>query len=433
MQSRQSLLNSLISRYGREAVAKALQSSKPRFQPLPEYQPHQVPPDLTGKDGWLFLAGRGAGKSAAAVIWLLSQPVKYKRIIAPTFSVARDVLAEGPSGVKTLAPDRIEIYNRSIGEFKMKDGSEIKLLSAERPDKIRGSQSEADLYDELVAWEYDTEAYEMARFGLRLGSVHKFVAATSPAPTKLIRDLVNDRRIAVTRAATRDNQFLPQSFIESIYEKYGNSALGRQELQGELLEDMKGALWTYNIIENTRASTDMLTRIVIGVDPKTSAAGSASETGIIVSGSTAAGHYYVLDDVSNNGSPQDWSEAVVKAYYQYNANLIVAEANQGGSLVEAVLRNIAPNLPIKLVHASKGKYTRAEPISLLYERGLVHHTKLLSELETQMISWVPGNSSPDRLDALVWSLTELSAQEEMPVVYNYQYANNPGAASNKRR
>ena len=419
------LLKYLLQTYGREALADALAPYKAAYKALPALQQHQTPPDLTDKSGWLFLAGRGAGKTFASAHWLLSQNVQYKRIVAATFSAARDIAVEGESGLLNMARDRVETWNRSIGELKMKDGSVIKLFSAESPERLRGSQSAADWYDELASWEYDQEAYDMARFGLRLGNSPQFVISTTPAPTKLVKSLLNDSTIAVTRASTTANSHLPSAFIKSIYEKYGNSVLGRQELEGELIESVAGALWSYDLLERCRIheiDLDLMERIVVAIDPKAAGAGSASETGIIVAAKGKNGQGYILADYSSNGSATEWATAAVSAYERFKADAIIAESNQGGDMITSVLRSISANVPVKLVRATRGKFTRAEPVAALYDRGLIKHVGRFSDLEGQLASWKPGDASPDRLDALVWALTELFLQEETAPAQSFQYS-----------
>jgi predicted phage terminase large subunit-like protein len=416
----------LIQTYGEEATKLVLAELKTgQFAPLPPLQSHQQPPELANQVGWLFMAGRGSGKSWAGAHWLLSAPGKRKRIIAPTFAAARDICIEGESGILSIAPDRIANWNRSLGELTLKDGTFIKIFSAEKPDRLRGSQSEADWYEEISSWSYPAEAFEMARYGLRLGPAPRFVATTTPLPIKLIREMLNDTQIAVTRASTKENQHLSAGFIDTIYKKYGDTLLGRQELEGELIEAVTGALWLFETFEQYRTTDEReYTRIVIGVDPKAGDGGTDAETGIIVTAKDAAGRGYVLADYSTNGSPNEWASAVAAAFEKYSADLIVAERNQGGAMVESVLRGARGNLPIKLVTASRGKFTRAEPVAALYERGQIYHVGVFRDLESQMATWKPGDRSPDRLDALVWAFSELFLQEEEKpnVSYFYDYS-----------
>lgn len=401
---------------------------------LPELQPHQLPPDMTAHDGWLFMAGRGSGKTFSGAHWLLSAPGRRKRIIAPTFAAARDICVEGESGIQSIAPHLVDNWNRSLGELTLKDGTFIKIFSAEKPSRLRGAQSEADWYEEISSWTYPVEAYDMARYGLRLGDSPRFVATTTPLPMKLIRDMLADEKIAVTRSSTKDNKHLSEGFLKSIYRKYGDTLLGRQELEGELIESVTGALWRFEHFERYRAdSLQAYQRVVIGVDPKAGNGGTEAETGIVVAGIDAAGHGYVLADYSTNGSPAEWAAAVKAAYDKYHADLVVAEANQGGAMVEAVLRSASSNLPVKMVRASRGKFTRAEPVAALYERGMIHHTEVFRELESQMATWKPGDTSPDRLDALVWAFTELFLQEEQPVNISYKYDYQSTGRGGRRR
>jgi phage terminase large subunit-like protein len=436
MTSKQNLAAYLVKLYGREAVAKALQAHTFKKPALPALQAHQMPPELDGKDGWLFLAGRGAGKSWAGAHWLLSQPGEYKRIIAPTFDIARSVCLEGDSGLLNVGKDYVKKYNRATGEVWLKDGTYIKIFSAEKPDRLRGSQSYADWMEEISSWSYGEESYAMARYGLRLGTAPKFVATTTPLPIKLIKDLISDEAIAITRAETSSNQHLSDAFVKSIYSKYGDSLLGRQELAGELIEAVTGALWRFEMFETTRlnvADLDQMQRVVVAVDPKASDAGSASETGIVVVAKGKDGRGYVLADYSSTGGPTEWASAVNAGYQRFKADAVIAEKNQGGAMVEAVLRGANAALPIKLVTATRGKLTRAEPVAALYERALISHVGVFRDLESQLATWKPGDRSPDRLDALVWGFTELFLTEDEPdTTYIYNYQEKQRATSRRR-
>ena len=252
----------------------------------------------------------------------------------------------------------------------------------------------------------------MAMFGLRLGTNPQVVATTTPRPTRLIRDLVADPETVVTRGTTHENaRNLAPAFLTAIVKKYEGTRLGRQELNGEILDDNPGALWSRNVIEALRVREHPpLLRIVVGVDPAATSDPKSDETGIVVAGVDAAGHCYVLADASLQGTPLTWATAVKRVYDQYRADRVVAEKNNGGELVEANLRTVDRTLPYRGVWASRGKQTRAEPISSLYEQGKVHHVGTFPLLEDQMCDWAPdsGDPSPDRMDALVWALTELT-------------------------
>lgn len=378
---------------------------------LPPLLLHQTPPDGAWR-GWLFLAGRGAGKTYAGARRTLAAAERCGRlrIIGPTYADARDVCAEGESGIVPMARTLgiLDTYNRSLGEIRLSQGQHIKLFSADEPDRLRGPQSGHDWYDELAAWRYAEATLDMALMGLRLGDNPQYVVTTTPRPTPVVRRLIADPTVVTTRATTFDNTALPDAFKSAILGRYEGTRLGRQELYAEMLDDTPGALWQRTQIDAARVAVlpANLRRIVVGVDPPASSDGA--ECGIVVVGIDQRGDGYVIADCSTQGTPAAWASAVLRAYAQYGADRIIAERNNGGEMVEHTLRSAGGgDAPISTVWASRGKATRAEPISALYEQGRVHHVGALSVLEDQLCSWVPGETSPDRLDALVWALTEL--------------------------
>lgn len=386
--------------------------------------PHQRPPAEPWRY-WLLMAGRGAGKTLAGACWLLDQarPGRRLAILAPTFADGRDVCMEGPTGVIEVARARgmiVEAWNRSMGEARI-GGASIKIFSATEPERLRGPQHHAIWGDEAGAWRYGEQTLDMALMGLRLGSDPRAIFTTTPRPTPLIRRLMDES--VVTRAATYANTHLPAAFREQIVRRYANTRLGRQELDAEILDDTPGALWTRSGIEATRiraAELPGLVRIVIGVDP--SAGGVDGETGIVGAGKSAAEHGYVLKDATSSGDPAEWAPAVIRTFIELGADKIVAEKNQGGAMVEHVIRQTTvevhgitirgANLPIELVWASRGKHTRAEPISMLWSQGRGHYVGAWPELEDQCCTWIPGEDSPDRMDAKVWAFTDLFPNEE---------------------
>jgi phage terminase large subunit-like protein len=377
----------------------------------PALLPHQAPPPGDWR-GWLLLAGRGAGKTYAGAAWLLSrlQPGERIAIVAPTFGDARDTCMEGPSGLLALAREHgytIDSYNRSMGEASI-NGAFLKLYSADQPDRLRGPQHHRIWFDELAAMRYLDTTLDMALMGLRLGTDPRWMATTTPRPLPRIKALLQDATVVHTRATTYDNPHLPAAFQTAILARYQGTTLGRQELNAELLDDVPGALWTRTTIEQHRVlQAPVLKRIFVGVDP--SASSDGAETGIIVAGIGDDDHGYVLDDRSVQGSPAAWARAVIAAYHTHYADKIIAERNNGGEMVEQTIRSTdgGARLPIKTVWASRGKQTRAEPVSALYEQGRVHHVGAFGTLEDQLCSWLPGMQSPDRLDALVWALSAL--------------------------
>ena len=303
-------------------------------------------------------------------------------------------------------------YSQSTSEIKLFNGSKITGYAAIEPDRLRGSQFHRAWCDELASWRYP-EAFDQLMFGLRLGKNPQCVITTTPKPSKLIKELVERKDIFITKGSTFDNEEnLAESSLKMLKERYEGTSLGKQELHAEIIEDVEGALWSRKIIEkNRKPSVDRnsLTHIVIAIDPAVTANKNSDETGIIVVGKNSANQYFVLDDLSCKVSTERWSKIAIDAYYNWSADRIVAEVNNGGDMVENILRNIDLNVSYRSVRATRGKIVRAEPISALYERNLVYHIGNFAELESQMCSFNGINKpSPDRLDALVWGLTELS-------------------------
>jgi len=331
-------------------------------------------------------------------------------IIAPTFADARDTCVEGESGLLAICkPSEVTKWNRSIGEFEFSNGAQVKLFSGDKPARLRGPQHHALWFDELAAFQYIQAAWDMAMFGLRLGDNPRAVVTTTPRPLPLIKTLMADAKTHVTRGSTYDNRAnLAPAFFEDIVSRYEGTRLGRQELNAELIDDVEGALWTRDLLEANRiTSVGDVSRIVVAVDPEANAS-AHSETGIVVAGQMAEDLYCVLDDASISGTPDQWARQVVSTFHKWRADRVVVERNQGGDMVAAVLRSVDANLPITEVYATRGKYTRAEPISAMYEQGKVKHAGAFPKLEDQLCTWVPGENSPDRLDAMVWALTDLT-------------------------
>lgn len=359
---------------------------------------------------WLILAGRGWGKTRVGAEWLRKRQHVSPRmgIVAPTFADARDICIEGESGLQAICGNgEIVKYNRSIGELEFKTGAQVKLFSGDKPDRLRGPQHYAMWYDELAAFQYPQQAWDMGMFGLRLGDNPQCIVTTTPRPIPLIKQLLASQTTTVTRGNTYENRDnLAESFFTYIVSRYEGTRLGRQELNAELLEDAPGALWNRAMIESCRVtSLGNPVRVVIGVDPKASAE-AASETGIIAVARCDDGLLYVLDDASIDASPEGWAKQVASTYHKWRGDKVIAEVNQGGDMVVSTLRAVDANLPVTKVHATHGKYVRAEPISAMYEQGKVKHVGAFPQLEDQLCTWQPGEDSPDRLDALVWALTE---------------------------
>ena len=396
-------------------------------------RPSQVPPPGDW-DIWLLLAGRGFGKTRTATEW-----VREKATEGPAYRVAlvgavaedtRRILVEGESGIlEVFRRAGVELhYAKSSREILVPStGTRLLMYSADEPDRLRGHQFHYAAVDELAAWRYP-DAWDQLSLGVRLGTHPQIVIATTPRPKPIIVKLLADRRttekptapVVVSTGSTYENEAnLAPSFIRTVVRRYEGTRLGRQELNAELLLDVPGALWNLGMIDELRVdqgepSLINRRRIVVGVDPKTGDPkrgpedeGPGSETGIVVCCVDHHGDGYVLDDFSCDGTPLEWGSEVVRAYRAWSADLVVAEANNGGLMVEHTLRSIDPNLPIELVHASRGKLTRAEPVSSFYEQGRVHHAGKFPKLEDQMTQYDGSGDSPDRMDALVWAFTEL--------------------------
>ena len=400
-----------------QQLLQRVAAARVRWQ-LEQARPAQLPPEGDWYI-WMFMAGRGAGKTRTAAEWLAFEAVRNAgtrwAIVAPTFGDARDTCVEGESGILTVLErygmlKERNAWNRSIGEVRLRNGSNIKLFSGDEPERFRGPQHHGAWVDELGSFKYE-DAWEQLQFGLRLGSHPQIVVTTTPRPRPLIKKLLarTDGSVVVTRGSTFDNQAnLAPTAISELRARYEGTRLGRQELYGELIDDVEGAVWTYGMIDPYRLQEppERLARIIVAVDPSITDTGD--ETGIIVCARDGDGHGYVLEDCSMRGTPDQWARVVVAAYERWEADGIVVEVNQGGQMVTSVLNTVQSNLPIKAVRAAKGKKTRAEPISALYEQGRIHHIGLFETLETQLTSWTSDIAqSPDRLDALVWGMTEL--------------------------
>ena len=376
---------------------------------------------------WLILAGRGWGKTRTGAEFIREQvnlgAASHIALVGPTAADVRDTMIEGESGLLGIFPrDERPRYEPSKRRVTFHNGAMASAFSADEPDRLRGPNHDLAWADELAAWRYP-EAWDMLMFGLRIGGNPRAVVTTTPKPIPLIRRLlaIEDGTVVLTRGSTFDNKAnLAASFLTEITSRYEGTRLGRQELYAEILDDVDGALWDRGTLEEHRVSmTPELERVVVAIDPAAGSKAENAETGIVVAGLGADGHGYVLDDRSIRGTPNDWGTSAIAAYHANKADRIVAEANQGGDMVLHTLRTVDANAPVKMVHASRGKRTRAEPVAALYEQGRIHHLGFHGLLEDQLCSWVPDHSdSPDRLDALVWAITELmiSGPREAPAV-----------------
>ena len=381
-------------------------------------RPEQLAPDGDWTT-WIFCGGRGAGKTRSGAEWIhervASGAARFVHMIAPTSADGRDVLLEGPAGILTIAPTHSRpVYQPSLRKVTWPNGATALLFSADEPDRLRGPQCDTLWIDELCAMRTAQDVLDMAYMGLRLGKDPRALITTTPRPIKPFKVLLarEGQDVVVTRSssyANRDN--LAPQFFAQIVSKYAGTRLGRQEIEAELLTDVPGALWHLERIEELRVSRapERLERVVVAVDPAVTFGPDSDETGLIVVGLGADGAGYVLDDASGRYPPEEWARKAIQLYRRYSADRIVAETNQGGDLVEKTLRSVDPSIPFRGVHASRGKMTRAEPVSALYEQGRVHHVGVFGPLEDQLTGYdgSRGSASPDRLDALCWAIHEL--------------------------
>src|ERR1700730_15080510 len=365
-------------------------------------RPNQLPPLGDWWQIWLLLAGRGFGKTRTLAEWVCdkaaSEQASRIALVAATAADARDVLVEGESGILAVAPPRFRpVYEPSKRRLTWPNAAIATTFSAEEPERLRGPQHDAAVCDELGSWSRP-ETWDMLQFGLRLGRNPRCLVATTPRPTKLIRELLarEGRDVVVTRGSTYENRAnLAPAFFDQVIRKYEGTRLGRQELEAELLEDTPGALWSPGLIEASRLqSAPEMTRVVVAIDPAVTSGEEADETGIVIAGKDNKGHAYVLADISGRYPPTEWARLAITAYATHGADRIVAEVNNGGDMVEATIRMVDPNVAFTAVRASRGKVVRAEPVVALYEQGRAHHIGAFPQLEDQMTSFYIG-SRPD--------------------------------------
>ncbi|MCE4223097.1 DNA-packaging protein [Methylobacterium sp. C25] len=375
---------------------------------------------------WAFIGGRGSGKTRAGAEWvrglahgdpsLTREPVGRIALIGETYADVRDVMIEGPSGLLSLPllGRARPVWQPSRRRLGFANGAVALAFSAEEPDSLRGPQFGAAWSDEVAKWRYADTAFDMIQFGLRLGGRPRGLVTTTPRPIPLLRRLLNDPRTVVTRARTADNAaHLAPDFLETVVGRYAGTRLGRQELDGELIADRPDALWSREAIEAARVSAaPALVRLVVAVDPPASSRVGADACGIVAAGLGPDGAAYVLADATMaQAPPERWARAALALYHQLRADALVVEVNQGGEMVSTILAEMDPSVPVTPVRATRGKYLRAEPVSLLYAQGRVHHAGAFPALEDELCDFGPGGlstgASPDRLDALVWALTHL--------------------------
>jgi phage terminase large subunit-like protein len=391
-------------------------------------RPEQVPPTSDWRT-WYIRGGRGSGKTWTGGNVLaemaLQTPGDYG-IVAPTDSAVRDVCIEGPSGVihafgtniaeiKRGSSRHVTSYNQTMAQVRLRNGSVIYGDGADDgAPTIQGKNLRGLWADEVGLWRKWQQAWEESiRYAVRLSPARIVATGTPKRGHPLVRALMADDGVVKTLLRTSDNAAnLDPRLLEELYAKYGGTTLGRQELEGEILDDVPGALWRRATIENLRTfETPTFVRVVVAIDPSATSTESADECGIVCAALGSDGHGYVLDDKSLRASPNRWASEGVALYHRRFADRLVAETNNGGEMVGQIIATLDPDISYRSVTASRGKQTRAEPVAALYEQGKVHHVGSFELLEDQMCQWVPGEKSPDRMDALVWALTELMVSQ----------------------
>lgn len=394
--------------------------------------PHQLPPEGAWKT-WVIMGGRGAGKTRAGAEWVRAEvegatalaPGRARRValVGETVDQVREVMVFGDSGILACSPpDRRPEWQATRRRLVWPNGAVAQVFSAHDPDSLRGPQFDAAWVDELAKWPKGQEAWDQLQFGLRLGENPRQVVTTTPQNVEVLKAILKNPSTVTTHAPTEANRAnLAASFLQEVQARYGGQRLGLQELQGLLVEEVEGALWKAADLDARRATVlPVFNRIVVAVDPSVTSGGASDECGIVVVGAVTEGppqgwRAVVLEDATVRGAtPDAWARAAIAAMDRHKADRLVVEVNQGGELVTQVIRSIDALVPIKAVHASKGKAARAEPVSALYEQGRVAHVRGMAALEDQMCQMTAqgylGKGSPDRLDALVWALTELMVE-----------------------
>ena len=390
--------------------------------------PHQLPPEGDWIS-WVIMGGRGAGKTRAGSEWVRARvegatpdaPGRARRValVAETFDQGREVMVFGDSGILACSPpDRRPVWEAGRRRLVWANGAVAQVFSAHEPEALRGPQFDAAWVDELAKWKKAEETWDMLQFALRLGEHPQQVVTTTPRNVGVLKAILRNASTVTTHAPTDANRaYLAESFLAEVEARYAGTRLGRQELEGVLLEDVEGALWTTAALEGCRVEAPpALDRVVVAVDPAVTSGKASDECGIVVAGVVQRGEpgdwrAFVLEDATIRGGPSDWARAALAAMERHGAERLVAEVNQGGDLVESVIRQIDPLVPFRALRAGRGKGLRAEPVAALYEQGRVRHLRGLGALEDQMcrmtVAGYQGRGSPDRVDALVWAIHEL--------------------------
>nr|WP_235860447.1 terminase family protein [Roseibium suaedae] len=411
-----------------EAALGALSDDEIRFllSDWPTFaHDHQMPPPGDWRV-WLLMGGRGAGKTRAGAEWIraMAQGESWNggqvagriALVGETYADVREVMVEGVSGILAVHPKAGRphwIPTRRRLEWP--NGAVAQAFSSEDPEALRGPQFDIAWCDELAKWRHAEETFDMLQFGLRLGEAPRQLVTTTPRPVPLLKRLLGLPGTVVSHAPTRANApFLAPGFLETVVGRYAGTRLGRQELEGELIEDRPDALWSRERLERERvaAPPQDLERIVIAIDPPASSGKRSDACGIVAAGLGSDGRAYVLADKSlSRARPSDWASTATALWHALAADCLVAEVNQGGEMVAEVIAGVDPSVPVRQVRATRGKYSRAEPVAMLYDQGKVCHAGVFPELEDEMVDFGPGGltsgRSPDRMDALVWAITEL--------------------------
>jgi phage terminase large subunit-like protein len=390
---------------------------------------------------WLILAGRGFGKTRTGAEWVRANmcgdtPLtggrwRHVALVAETAADARDVMVgdgkepsnpAAGSGILQIHPkDFVPLYEPSKRRLTWPNGAVATLYNGTEPEQLRGPEHAAAWLDEVAKYQYADDLWAMLQFGLRTGQHPQTCITTTPRPTRLLKEIISDPATVVTRGSTLDNRSnLAPSFLTAIMRRFESTRLGRQEIFGEILEDMEGALWKRSTIDELRvklADIPPLRRIVVAIDPATTSGEDSDETGIVAVGLGTDGHGYVLDDISGRMTPNEWAREAISLYRARLADRVIGERNNGGDMIENTLRMIDPSVNYRSVWASRGKFVRAEPVAALYDQQRVHHVGGFPQLEDQMCSFTPDMDratmgSPDRADALCWALTDLLVEVE---------------------
>jgi predicted phage terminase large subunit-like protein len=395
-------------------------------------RPNQLPPEGDWHT-WLILAGRGFGKTrtGAETVKMWVEEGRYRRIalIGKSVIETRQIMVDGPSGILSLYEEdhpnrpKFEVSRRRL---VWPSGAVAEIYGGDTPERLRGPQFDLVWIDELAKFRKPTELMEQVEFCLRLGENPRIIITTTPKAISLIEELLAEegKGVVVSKGTTFDNQAnLSKRFIEKVQKMFSETRLGAQELYGEVLSEREGALWKRDMIDHKKPPGESWKRIVVAVDPAVTNHDQSDETGIIVAAQAPDGTCFVLDDLSGKFSVSDWTQRVINAFKEYKADRVVVESNKGGDLVQQMLKSYDAHIPIKSVRATRGKITRAEPVAALYEQGKVKHARPYINLEKQMCEYVAGTSqkSPDRMDALVWGLTDLVLAKEAdfgPKIWN---------------